>query len=87
MFEPYFGVFCARDVEWHVTLLITSSTPCAICNQNWRQSQSIGLLMAYVDDVNVLLHHDNVHWLRGGKLNTFKAHILVSTSNESLDVD
>ena len=55
---------------------------------------SIGLLMAYVDDANLFLHHEDVHWLlknfvelaepRGGKLNTFKTRILTSTFHASL---
>ena len=55
---------------------------------------SIGLVMAYVDDVNALLHHDDVHWFlkkfvelatpRGGVLNTMKTRILTSTSGLSL---
>eukprot|EP00956_Cyclotella_meneghiniana_P041000 scaffold211404_cov36-Cyclotella_meneghiniana.AAC.3 len=54
----------------------------------------VGLVMAYVDDVNALLHHDDVHWFlkefvklatpRGGVLNTFKTRILTSTSGVSL---
>ena len=55
---------------------------------------SIALLMAYVDDVNILLHHEDINWFlkrfvelagpRGGKLNTLKTRILTSTSHESL---
>eukprot|EP00956_Cyclotella_meneghiniana_P026933 scaffold59456_cov45-Cyclotella_meneghiniana.AAC.1 len=55
---------------------------------------SVALLMAYVDDVNILLHHEDIHWFlnrfvelaepRGGKLNTFKTRILTSTTHESL---
>ena len=54
---------------------------------------SVLLLMAYVDHVNVLLHHEDVHWFlnqfvelaepRGGKLNTFNTRILTSTSHSS----
>eukprot|EP00956_Cyclotella_meneghiniana_P037754 scaffold143726_cov74-Cyclotella_meneghiniana.AAC.5 len=54
---------------------------------------SIGLVMAYVDDVNALLHHDDVNWFlkrfvelatpRGGILNTMKTRILTSTSHSS----
>eukprot|EP00956_Cyclotella_meneghiniana_P026337 scaffold56674_cov56-Cyclotella_meneghiniana.AAC.2 len=56
---------------------------------------SIGLLlMAYVHDVNALLHHDDVNWFlkrfvelaqpRGGVLNTMKTRILTCTSNDSV---
>eukprot|EP00956_Cyclotella_meneghiniana_P012688 scaffold18030_cov64-Cyclotella_meneghiniana.AAC.2 len=55
---------------------------------------SIGLLMAYVDDVNALLDHRDVKWFldrfvelanpRGGILNTMKTRILTSTSHSSV---
>ena len=55
---------------------------------------SIGLLMAYVDDVYALLHHNNINWFlkrfvelaqpRGRVLNTMKTRILTSTSNASV---
>ena len=55
---------------------------------------SVGLLMAYVDDVNALLHHKDVRWFlerfvelaqpRGGVLNTMKTRILTSTSHNSV---
>ena len=50
--------------------------------------------MAYVDDVNALLHHKDVRWFlqrfvelaqpRGGVLNTMKTRILTSTSHNSV---
>ena len=55
---------------------------------------TIGLIMAYVDDVNILLHHDDVEFFLetfnklatplGGVLNVTKTRIMTSTSNKSL---